>query len=85
MEMLSSSELARMARQERLSHHLTQDQMANLISKRVDTKSCTRQAISQAENPDSGSKLDGLRIKVIESLTGRKLVGPLWHFEPDDV
>jgi hypothetical protein len=83
MQLFTSTDLARMAREERLKRGLTQDQVARFVSKRADTPSCTKQAISQAENQDSGSKMDGLRIKIVESLTGRKLVGPLWHFDKE--
>jgi hypothetical protein len=81
MELFTSTDLARMAREERLRRNLTQDQVALLIAKRSDTRSCTKQAVSQAENPEIGSNLDGLRIKIVESLTGRQLIGPLWRFD----
>ena len=83
MQLFTSIDLARMAREERLKRDLTQEQVARLVAKRADTPSCTKQAISQAENPESGSKMDGLRIKIVESLTGRKLIGPLWHFDKE--
>ncbi len=81
MELFTSSDLARIAREERLKRNLTQEQVARLVAKRADTSSCTKQAVSQAENAIIGSNMDGLRIKIIESLTSRKLVGPLWHFK----
>jgi len=81
MQLLSSSDLARLAREERLNRNLTQAQVAEIVAKRASARRCTRQAISQAENPAYGSKLDGLRIKIIESLTDRKLIGPLWRFD----
>jgi transcriptional regulator with XRE-family HTH domain len=81
MELLTSADLARLARDERLQRNLTQEQVAQLVAKRSDTVSCTKQAVSQAENLESGSKMDGLRIKIIESLTGRKLLGPYWRFK----
>lgn len=81
MELLTSADLARLARDERLQRNLTQEQVALLVARRPDTPSCTKQAVSQAENPESGSKMDGLRIKIIESLTGRKLQGPYWRFK----
>jgi transcriptional regulator with XRE-family HTH domain len=83
MQLFTSIDLARMAREERRKRNLTQERVAQLVSERDDTPSCTKQAVSQAENPESGSRMDGLRIKIIESLTARKLVGPLWHFEKD--
>lgn len=81
MELLTSTDLASLAREERLRRGLTQEQVARLVAKRADTRSCTKQAISQAENPESGSRMDGLRIKIIESLTGRRLSGPLWRYD----
>lgn len=81
MELLSSQDLARIAREERTKRELTQAQVAELVSKRTDTRSCTKQAVSQAENLAGGSKMDGLRLKIIETLTGKKLTGPLWHFK----
>jgi transcriptional regulator with XRE-family HTH domain len=81
MELLSSQDLAQMARDERIKRELTQEQVAELVTQRVDTKSCTKQAVSQAENIDNGSNMDGLRIKIVETLTGKKLVGPFWHFK----
>lgn len=81
MDPFTSSDLARMAKKERITRNLTQEQVAQIVSKRVDTRSCTRQVVSQAENPNIGSRLDGLRVKIIESLTGRRLKGPVWYFE----
>jgi transcriptional regulator with XRE-family HTH domain len=81
MKLLKSEDLAKIAREERIRKGLTQDQVADMVALREDTKSCTKQAISQAENPQSGSKLDSLRIKIIEELTKRKVVGPRWYFE----
>jgi transcriptional regulator with XRE-family HTH domain len=80
MELLTSADLARLARDERLQRNLTQEQVAQLVAKRSDTPSCTKQAVSQAENAIIGSNMDGLRIKIIETLTGRKLSGPYWRF-----
>lgn len=79
-EMLTSADMARLMRKLRKERQLTQQQVADLVAKRDDTESCTRQAISQAESTETGSKLDGLRIKAIEALTGRTLVGPFWRF-----
>ena len=81
MELFTSADLARLARDERLQRNLTQEQVAQLVARRSDTASCTKQAVSQAENSESGSKMDGLRIKIIESLTGKKLMGPYWRFK----
>jgi transcriptional regulator with XRE-family HTH domain len=81
MELFTSNDLARIAREERLKRNLTQEQVAQLITERSDTSSCTKQAVSQAENQDIGSNMDGLRIKIVESLTGRKLAGPFWRFK----
>lgn len=83
MELLKSEDLAQIAREERTKQGLTQDQVADRVALRDDTKSCTRQAISQAENPKSGSNLDSLRIKIIEELTKRRVVGPRWYFEDE--
>jgi transcriptional regulator with XRE-family HTH domain len=66
MKLLKSDDLARIARDERIKQGLTQEQVADMIALREDTKSCTKQAISQAENPKSGSNLDSLRIKRID-------------------
>jgi transcriptional regulator with XRE-family HTH domain len=81
MDLFTSSDLARMAKEERIKRNLTQEQVAEIVSKRPDTQSCTKQVVSQAENPDIWSRLDGLRIKIIESLTGHKLKGPVWYFD----
>ena len=83
MELLKSEDLAQIAREERIKRGLTQDQIAIRVALREDTKSCTKQAISQAENPQSGSNLDSLRIKIIEELTKRRVVGPRWYFEDE--
>ena len=83
MKLLKSDDLARIARDERMKKGLTQEQVADIVALREDTKSCTKQAISQAENPRSGSNLDSLRIKIIEELTNRTLIGPRWYFEDD--
>lgn len=83
MELLKSEDLAQIAREKRISKGLTQDQVADIVALRADTKSCTKQAISQAENSQNGSNLDSLRIKIIEELTKRKLVGPRWYFEDE--
>jgi len=84
MDLFSSKDLAYMVRKERLDRHLTQEQVAKIVVQKTNTKSCTKQAISQAESDTSGSKLDGLRIKIIETLTGKKIIGPLWQFEIDE-
>ncbi len=81
MDLFTSADLAMMAKEERTKRNLTQEQVAQIVSKRLDTQSCTKQVVSQAENSKIGSRLDGLRIKIIESLTGRKLKGPVWYFE----
>lgn len=83
MKLLKSDDLARIAREERIKQKLSQEQVANKVALRTDTKSCTKQAISQAENPKSGSNLDSLRIKIIEELTKRTIIGPRWYFEDD--
>lgn len=81
MKLLKSEDLAQIAREERRRQGLTQEQVADIVAKRADTKSCTKQAVSQAENPKSGSNLDTLRIKIIEELTRCKVIGPRWYFE----
>jgi len=83
MDLFTSPDLARMVKEERIRRKLTQEQVAEIVSRRGDTQSCTKQVISQAENSDIGSRLDGLRIKIIESLTGRKIKGPVWYFESE--
>lgn len=87
MKLLKSDDLARIAREERIKQRLTQEQVADKVALRTDTKSCTKQAISQAENPKSGSNLDSLRIKIIEEITSHTIIGPRWYFEdnvPED-
>jgi transcriptional regulator with XRE-family HTH domain len=84
MNLFSSKELAYLVRKERLDRRLTQEQVAKIVVQMTNTKSCTKQAVSQAESETSGSKLDGLRIKIIEALTGKKIIGPLWRFENDE-
>ena len=81
MDLFTSTDLARMAKKARTERKLTQEQVAEIVLKRTDTKSCSKQVISQAENPKIGSRLDGLRIKIVEALTGRKLIGPVWYFQ----
>jgi transcriptional regulator with XRE-family HTH domain len=81
MKLLKSDDLAQIAREERTKQGLTQEQVADRVALRTDTKSCTKQAVSQAENPKSGSSLDSLRIKIIEELTKRTIIGPRWYFE----
>jgi len=81
MNLFTSTDLANMAKKERMKRNLTQGQVAEMISERLDTHSCTKQAVSRAENPNIGSQMDGLRIKIIESLTGRKMKGPVWYFD----
>lgn len=77
---MHSAELARLAKAERAQRKLSQAQVAARVAERDDTASCTRQAVSQAENETLGTSLDGLRAKIIESLTGRKLEGPAYYF-----
>jgi transcriptional regulator with XRE-family HTH domain len=81
MDLFTSTDLARMAKEERIKRNLTQEQVAEAISKRPDTGSCSKQVVSHAENSNIGSRLDGLRIKIIESLTGHRLKGPVWYFD----
>ena len=77
---MHSSDLARLAKTERASRSLSQAQVATLVAERDDTASCSRQAVSQAESEDVGTSLDGLRAKIIETLTGRTLEGPAYYF-----
>lgn len=81
MRLLDSQDLAAEARRVRKNEGLTQSQVATLLVERRDAESCSRQAISLAENPEVGSRLDGLRIKIIQLITGQKIVGPKWHYE----
>jgi transcriptional regulator with XRE-family HTH domain len=81
--MFTSADMARLMRELRKKQRLTQQQVADLVAAREDTESCTRQAISQAESTETGSRLDGLRIKALEELTGRRLAGPFWRFVDD--
>lgn len=81
MKLLKSDDLAQMAREERIKQGLTQEQVADRVALRIDTKSCTKQAVSQAENPKSGSNLNSLRIKIIEELTKCTIIGPRWYIE----
>jgi len=55
VKLLKSDDLAQIAREERIKQGLTQEQVADRVALRTDTKSCTKQAVSQAENPKSGS------------------------------
>ena len=81
---MHSPDLARLAKSERTTRKLSQAQVASLIAERDDTASCSRQAVSQAENEDVGTSLDGLRAKIIETLTGRQIEGPAYYFADDD-
>jgi len=81
MDLFTSTDLAGMAKKARTERKLTQEEVAEIVLKRTDTKTCSKQAISQAENRKIGSRLDGLRIKIVEALTERKLIGPVWYFQ----
>gem|GEM_PF-2493115 len=83
IRLLKSENLAQLCREERIERSLTQEQVADIVALRQDTKSCSKQAVSQAENPSNGSNLDGLRIKIIEELSERRIIGPIWYFEDE--
>jgi transcriptional regulator with XRE-family HTH domain len=77
---MHSEDLAALARAERTRRGLSQAEVARRVAERPDTSSCSRQAVSQAEDAHVGTNLDGLRVKIIETLTGRRVEGPAYYF-----
>lgn len=81
MQLLNSSDLAAEALKARSERDLTQQEVANLLTDRGVADSCSRQAVSSAESPEIGSRLNQLRIKIIETLTSRTVIGPRWYYK----
>ena len=79
---LDTPALARRCRSLRAEHGLTQDGLAERLVSSGYADRITKQAISQAENDTIGSNMNALRVAIIEELTGRSLVGPVWIEEP---
>ena len=82
-KLMDKNELAMLCKVLRGMKDLTQADVAELIETQRGTP-ISKQSISVAENPDKAG-VDSLRIEIIELLTGRKLSGPYWKFEPEPV
>jgi transcriptional regulator with XRE-family HTH domain len=68
-----TKDLARLAVEAR--DDLTQKQVANLLD-------VTKQSVSKAENEEIGSRMNGLRIRIIEEIGGYDIEGPYWVVRP---
>lgn len=81
---MTARKLAVIARQRRKDAGLTQEELAEKLaaSGRYDAP-LSKQAISKAENYEEGDGMTSLRIAIVEELSSRKIVGPLWGFEDD--
>ena len=81
--LMDSTGLARQVRSLREQGRLTQTDVAQRIISERTGKHITKQAVSRAENEDVGSEMDGVRIRIIEELTDRKIQGPVYYFEDE--
>lgn len=70
----TSEDLAELASQARKG--MTQKEVADALD-------VTKQSISKAENRTTGSRMNGLRIRIIEEIGGHEVEGPYWTIEHD--
>ena len=75
VRLYSSEELAEAATQAR--GDMTQKDVAEILD-------VTKQSVSKAENRAVGSKMNGLRIRIIRQIGGRDVEGPYWVVQPID-
>lgn len=80
-DLMDTVGLARKARALREERRLTLDEVASQIINEKTGKPISRQAVWRAENETVGSEMNGVRVRIIETLTGHKLEGPVWHFK----
>lgn len=78
---MDTAGLTRTVRALRAEHGLTQEEVAEQIINERTGKPISKQAVSRAESDDVGSEMNGVRVKIIELLSGRKVEGPVWYFE----
>ena len=75
-----TADLVVLVRELRRARGLTQAEVAARVVGR-DGHAVTRSAIARAEDASVDSQADGLRIKVVEALTGCSCAGPAYFFE----
>lgn len=77
-------DLAAAVRAERARLKLSQEEAATRLIASGRYDSLSKQAVSKAENYQSGDGMNSLRVALYEDLTGRTLAGPYWIDEPDE-
>lgn len=77
---MTTEGLANTARKLRKERGLTLQDVGERVLTRTG-KATSRQAISKAEDPTVGTSMNNLRIKIIEELSGMRLLGPFWRFD----
>lgn len=82
-ELMDSKKLAQMARALRAEKGLTQQELADRIISDRTGESISKQMISRAESEEVGTQANALRVQIIELLSERVLVGPVWYFEDE--
>lgn len=77
-----SRALARLARALRVARSLTQQQVADAVGG-ARRERLTQQAVALAEREGyEKSDVTALRVRIVEHLSGRRLSGPRWDWEP---
>ena len=74
-------QLADAVRRLRREQKLTQAQVASRLVESGRYESLSPQAVSQAENYKEGDGLTNLRVQIVEELSGKTLIGPVFLFE----
>lgn len=80
---MCTADLIKMTRSLRVDKNLTQRQLASRIKNERTGRPVSVQAISKAESDEVGSEMNGLRVKIIQELSNRSLIGPYWKFEDE--
>ena len=76
---MDTDALTRMVRVLRAEKGKTQREVAQMVKSDRTGKPVSNQAVSLAES-DAGPEMNGLRVKIIEALSGLELEGPFWRF-----
>ena len=81
--LMDTTGLTRKARALRAAKGMTQEEVAALILSERTGRPISKQTVSKAESDDVGSEMNGVRVKIIEALSGKSLLGPVWFFEEE--
>lgn len=78
------SEEDKLCRSEDLAEAASQARTGMTQQEAADHLGVTKQSVSKAENKEVGSKMNRLRIRMIEEIGGHNVEGPYWTIHPAD-